>query len=240
MHLAVNIGCSPILIHNARHARGRARSALRPHERFLERRSSPRAGPVDFHFANLEGADLSQAWLQGADVNYARVRGASNLKTPHRPLSRPTAVPAGNSKRPTAMSEGGVGMTLRARNGVTKCTSLAPVIARRFCNGPLISQHFHRPVTPAPSDSQLLQENVRCGRYPFRTLGTARRPAARSASAWSRMGQKTPLSAIRSRSLFPLSVQCAGSGQPQPRLGVERREEGDDFTLTRLFLCGLS
>jgi hypothetical protein len=40
-----------------------------------------------------------------------------------------------------------VGRALRVGNSVTKCASLAPVIVRRFCNGPLISQHFHRPVT---------------------------------------------------------------------------------------------
>ena len=33
-------------------------------------------------------------------------------------------------------------LTLRIRNSVTKCAFLVPVIARRFCNGPLISQHF--------------------------------------------------------------------------------------------------
>src|SRR5215469_5924396 len=37
--------------------------------------------------------------------------------------------------------------TFRIRNSVTKYAFLAPVIARRFCNGPLISQYFHRPVT---------------------------------------------------------------------------------------------
>jgi hypothetical protein len=41
-----------------------------------------------------------------------------------------------------------VGRALRVRNSVTKCAFLTPVIERRFCNGPLISQHFHRPVTP--------------------------------------------------------------------------------------------
>jgi hypothetical protein len=43
----------------------------------------------------------------------------------------------------------GAGRPLPVRNSVTKCAFLAPVIARRFCNGPLISQHFHWPVTPA-------------------------------------------------------------------------------------------
>jgi hypothetical protein len=36
-------------------------------------------------------------------------------------------------------------LTLRIRNSVTECAFLAPVIARRFCNGSLISRHFHRP-----------------------------------------------------------------------------------------------
>jgi hypothetical protein len=30
-----------------------------------------------------------------------------------------------------------------------KYVFLAPVSVRRFCNGPLICQHFHRPVAPA-------------------------------------------------------------------------------------------
>jgi hypothetical protein len=46
-----------------------------------------------------------------------------------------------------------VGRALRVRNSVTKCAFLAPVIARRFCNGPLISQHFQRPVTPEVAGS---------------------------------------------------------------------------------------
>jgi hypothetical protein len=46
-----------------------------------------------------------------------------------------------------------VGRPLLDRNSVTKCAFLAPVIARRFCNGPLISQHFHRPVTPEVAGS---------------------------------------------------------------------------------------
>ena len=44
-------------------------------------------------------------------------------------------------------------LTLRIRNSVTKCAFLPPVIARRFCNGPLISQHFHGPVTPEVAGS---------------------------------------------------------------------------------------
>jgi hypothetical protein len=42
---------------------------------------------------------------------------------------------------------------LRIRNGVTKLLFLAHVIARIFCNGPLISQHFRRPVTPEVAGS---------------------------------------------------------------------------------------
>jgi hypothetical protein len=37
---------------------------------------------------------------------------------------------------------------LRIRNGVTKLSFSAHVITPVFCNGPLISQHFRRPVTP--------------------------------------------------------------------------------------------
>jgi hypothetical protein len=39
---------------------------------------------------------------------------------------------------------------LRIRNDVTKLSFLTDVIAHIFCNGPLISQHFRRPVMVAP------------------------------------------------------------------------------------------
>jgi hypothetical protein len=44
-------------------------------------------------------------------------------------------------------------VALRVRNSVTECPFLAPVSARRFCNGPLISHHFRRPVTPEVAGS---------------------------------------------------------------------------------------
>jgi len=44
-------------------------------------------------------------------------------------------------------------VALRIRNGVTKLSFLVHVIARIFCNGPLISQHFRRPFTPEVAGS---------------------------------------------------------------------------------------
>jgi len=65
---------------------------------------------------------------------------------------------AENSTRQSQCREDVVaGRALRARNSVTKCALLAPVIARRFRNGPLISQHFHWPVTPAPQPAHGLR-----------------------------------------------------------------------------------
>ena len=47
---------------------------------------------------------------------------------------------------PLAGGEGAVvDRALRVRNSATKCAFLAPVIARRLCKEPLISQHFSLP-----------------------------------------------------------------------------------------------
>jgi hypothetical protein len=101
----------------------------------------------------------SRIWLSRAALTSYRKRLSIIPLENNRPTVRRSAqpkpelpVPTGNSKRPSAMPHCResmvVGRALRVRNSVTKCVFLAPVIARKFCNRPLISQHFHRPVTP--------------------------------------------------------------------------------------------
>jgi hypothetical protein len=106
----------------------------------------------------------SRIWLSRAALTSYRKRLSIIPLENNRPTVRRSAqpkpelpVPTGNSKRPSAMPHCResmvVGRALRVRNSVTKCVFLAPVIARKFCNRPLISQHFHRPVTPEVAGS---------------------------------------------------------------------------------------
>jgi hypothetical protein len=77
-----------------------------------------------------------------------------------------------------------------ASGHVTLSAFLRHVTALKKCHVPLIYQTNVQPVTPAPSDSQRLRENVRCRRYPRHSAWSdCRSPISTGGATGGEMGR---------------------------------------------------